>query len=63
MKIKDSYWSNTPKFWRKFGDSLLSAGTAFTGFAIYEEMKWVAITSLVITVIGKFLTNLFTEDK
>ena len=64
MKVKqlpENYWSATPKKWRKIGDALLSVGTSITGFAIYEEMKWVAISALVITVAGKFITNLFSE--
>jgi len=61
MKAAD-YYKATPKFWRKLGDALLSVGTAITGFAIMEEMKWIAISALLVTVIGKFLTNFFKED-
>lgn len=61
MKLKEKYQAPTPAKWRKLGDALLSVGTTITGFAIYEEMKWVAITALAITVVGKFLTNFFSE--
>lgn len=61
MKLKERYWASTPIFWRKVGDGLLAAGTSITGFAIYEEMKWVAISALALTIIGKFITNLFSE--
>jgi len=57
-----NYSKNTPKFWRKLGDGLLGASTVITTFAIYEEMKAVAITALILGVVGKFLTNFFTED-
>lgn len=61
MSIK-GYKKPTPPFWRKLGDALLSVGTTITTFAIYEEAKWVAITALLVTVSGKFLTNFFSKD-
>lgn len=63
--IKDlhkHYAKPTPKRWRQLGDALLSVGTTITGFAIYEEQKWLAITALLVTVFGKFLTNFFKDD-
>ena len=63
IKMKKNYYHPTPKKWRKLGDALLGVSTTITGFAIYEEAKWVAITALVLGVIGKFLTNFFTEDE
>ena len=59
--IKDKYYAPTPVKWRKLGDSLLGVSTTITGFAIYEEIKWIAITALVLGVIGKFLTNFFSK--
>lgn len=59
--LPETYYSPTPKKWRKLGDALLSVGTTITGVAIYEEMKWIAIAALIITVVGKFLTNFFSE--
>lgn len=61
-KLGDLYAKPTPKKWRKLGDGLLSVGTSITTFAIYENQKWVAITALVTTVVGKFLTNFFSDD-
>ena len=60
-KMKTNYYDNTPKKWRKLGDALLGVSTTITGFAIYEEAKWVAIAALLTGVIGKFLTNFFSE--
>jgi len=60
-KMKTNYYENTPKKWRKLGDALLGVSTTITGFAIYEEAKWVAIAALLTGVIGKFLTNFFSE--
>lgn len=62
MKMKTSYYNPTPKKWRKLGDALLGVSTTITGFAIYEDVKWIAYTALIVGVIGKFLTNFFTED-
>lgn len=57
------YYKPTPVKYRKLGDALLSVGTAITGFAIYEQHQAVAIVALVLTVVGKFLTNFFTENE
>jgi hypothetical protein len=61
-KMKQNYFSPTPTKWRKLGDDLLGVSTTITGFAIYEEAKWVAIAALLLGVVGKFLTNFFGED-
>jgi hypothetical protein len=61
-KMKNNYYSPTPKKWRKLGDALLGVSTTITGFAIYENEKWIALTALILGVIGKFLTNFFGED-
>jgi hypothetical protein len=60
--MKQNYYSPTPKKWRKLGDALLGVSTTITGFAIYEEAKWIAISALIFGVVGKFLTNFFGED-
>ena len=62
MGLKENYNAPTPKKWRRLGDSLLSVGTMITGMAIYEDVKWLAIAALIISVAGKFLTNFFKED-
>jgi len=59
--IKNKYYSPTPVKWRKLGDALLGVSTTITGFAIYEEIKWIAISALILGVIGKFLTNFFSK--
>lgn len=62
MKSLSKYYSPTPKKWRKLGDSLLAVSTMVTTYAIAEEMKTLSLIALGIGVIGKFLTNFFTED-
>ena len=61
--LKQAKKDPTPKKWRKLGDALLAVSTAITGFALYENVKWVALTALITGVIGKFLTNFFTEEE
>jgi len=61
MKHVKHYYKPTPVRWRKLGDALLGISTTITGFAIYEEVKWLAISALALGVIGKFLTNFFSE--
>lgn len=63
FKLKQSYYKKaTPEKFRKLGDALLGVSTTITGYAIAEEYKWLALTSLILGVIGKFLTNFFAED-
>jgi hypothetical protein len=62
FNMKQNYYSPTPKKWRKLGDALLGVSTTITGFAIYENEKWIALIALALGVIGKFLTNFFGED-
>lgn len=62
MKLKN-YYKPTPVFWRKIGDCLLSVSLFVTGSGILLDKNWVAIPALVIGVVGKFLTNFFSDDK
>lgn len=59
MKLKKRYYLPTPKFWRRVGDGLLGVSTMITSASIFGDYKWLALASLLIGVIGKFLTNLF----
>lgn len=71
--IKKSYWSPTPKKWRRIGDSLLAVSTtvAIGGLWQFEslreiftvtELKTIIILSITMGVIGKFLTNFFKDE-
>ncbi len=60
--IIKNYYSPTPKKWRSLGDALLGVGMFVTGISIYNEFKWVAIGSVVLCIVGKFLTNFFADD-
>jgi len=55
------YYKPTPLNMRKLGDGLLAVSTFVTASAIASNINWVALTSLFIGSIGKFLTNYFSE--
>lgn len=59
-KLHDVYYSHTPVFWAKVGDSVLLFGTTMTAtFAGMEVDKgWIIAMSLV-TAFGKMITNFF----
>ena len=61
MNLK-MYYAPTPKKWRKIGDTLLAVSTTITTYAICSDFKWIASTALAMGVVGKFLSNFFTED-
>jgi hypothetical protein len=68
-----NYWKPTPKKWRKIGDALLAVSTVLSIGGLWQfdnlkdvftpnELKIMIVLSLVLGVIGKFLTNFFVED-
>lgn len=62
-KLSELYASPTPKFWRKVGDALLVVSTTLSSYSVTEEWgKTITILIMVTGVVGKFLTNLFSED-
>lgn len=62
-KIHELYSSATPKKWRKIGDALLAVSTMITTYAIADDWsKYAQLTALILGVVGKFITNLATED-
>ena len=56
------YGKPTPAKYRKIGDALLSVSTMITGFAIYEDVTWLAFTALLLGSGGKFLSNLYADE-
>jgi len=61
MNLK-MYYAPTPKKWRKIGDALLAVSTTITTYAIYNDLKWIAVAAVIMGAAGKFLSNFFTED-
>ena len=73
-KLIKNYWKPTSIKMRKIGDSLLACSALFGGGGLIAfdqlkeifsdcELKIIIGVSIVIGVIGKFLTNFFTESK
>ena len=61
MSLKNKYWKPTPKKFRKIGDVLLAI-SAIGVPVILMDYKWIGISLFILCIIGKFLTNYFTED-
>lgn len=62
LKLKN-YFAPTPKLFRMIGDTLLSLGSLITGYQILCDEKTLALISLTLTIIGKFVTNLASLDE
>ena len=61
MKISiKSYYKPTPKNMRKIGDTLLLVSTCISAYFI--ENPHAMLISSLSGVIGKFLTNFFTDN-
>ena len=72
-KFMKRYWTPTPKKWRRIGDSLLAVSTVLAIGGLWQfdnlkdvftpnELKVMIVLSIVLGVVGKFLTNFFKED-
>ena len=57
------YFQPTPKRLRVFGDSLAAAGTLGASIAVLNGHSIVGTVVMIIAVIGKFISNFFTENK
>jgi hypothetical protein len=56
------YWSPTPKSVRKFADSLSAGALAVSSYAFMTDYKVVAYIVLASAFVGKFISNLFTDE-
>ena len=56
------YWKPTPKKIRKLADSLSAAAIAISGFAFASDYKVASCVILISAFIGKFFSNLFSEE-
>lgn len=56
------YWRPTPKKIRKIADSLSAAALAVSAFTFASDYKVVAYIVLAAAFLGKFFSNLFSED-
>lgn len=60
LKLKN-YYKPTPKKWRKIGDALLGVSMLSVPSEL-AEYSAIAISLFVLGVVGKFLTNFFSDD-
>lgn len=56
------YYKPTPVKYRKMGDAILASSTAATFIGIQMDEKWMIYIFLLLGVIGKFMTNFFSEE-
>jgi hypothetical protein len=57
------YFAPTPKRLRVFGDSLAAAGTLGASIAVLNGHPIAGTVIMVVAVVGKFISNFFTEEK
>jgi hypothetical protein len=55
------YFAPTPKRVRIFGDSLAAAGTFGAAISVLNGHPVAGTTILVVSVVGKFISNFFTK--
>jgi hypothetical protein len=58
-----SYFAPTPKRIRIFGDSLAAAGTFGASIAVLNGHPIAGTIIMIVAVVGKFISNFFTEKK
>lgn len=69
-----NYYKPTPKVWRNIGDSLLASATIVAVGGMYQfdnlkeiftipQIRYMVGTSIVVGVVGKFITNFFKADE
>lgn len=72
-KMTITYWKPTPKKWRRVGDSLLAVASVLAIGGLWQfdnlrdvfttnEIRSMIIISIILGVVGKFLTNFFKEE-
>jgi hypothetical protein len=59
----NGYWKPTPKKIRKIADSLSAASLAVSAYSFVSDYKVVAYVVLATAFVGKFLSNLFSEEQ
>ena len=73
-RMMRNYWKPTPKKWRKGGDTFLAVSSVLAIGGLWQfdnlkeiftpsEIKIMIVSSIILGVIGKFLTNFFKEEE
>ena len=52
----------TPLKMRKLGNALQSVSVCMAGYAVYEDYKFFAVCTLAFGMVGKFMTEFFSEE-
>lgn len=61
-KPNEYYTQRTAKIARKIGDTILIAGTTMSAVSLDTMPHWVTYLSLGLTMLGKMISNLFTDS-
>jgi hypothetical protein len=56
-----NFYKPTPLKWRKIGDALLASSLVVATYSAANDYKWTGVAAMAMGVIGKFLSNLFSE--
>jgi hypothetical protein len=61
--LKEGYYKQTPKKWRKIGDAIMdiSVVAGIIVAAIASPPAWVPVAVLIVGRVGKIITNFATE--
>lgn len=58
-----NYWKETPRFMRAIGDACLWFSSAVATYGVFVDDKQLSLVALSAGLFGKFITNLFHDDK
>lgn len=61
LPFSNAYFKPTPKFWRKFGDSLIVIGSTITSISAFTMPPIVTAIAAICTGLGKIITNCAKE--
>lgn len=56
------YWQTTPLMFRRIGDALLGIFSIVSVSSVITEHKDLAVASLILGIVGKILTNFFSDN-
>lgn len=61
IPFSKSYYMRTPKLFRNIGDGISLIGTILTVTGVATMQPWLAVVASCAGLIGKYLTNCFSE--
>ena len=66
MEVKQAVEIVTSRYlnvYKAIGDGLWGLSTTVTGFAVYNEVHWIAYSAIITGLIGKFIINVVESLK